>query len=172
MMEQSLFVEQIVARKNPPLTKVILGIMIALTVFVGLNGILFLQPVILVMFLALLGMLYYMYLQVNIEYEYSVTEGELDIDIIRWQRKRKHLVTVDMENVVVIAPARSEPVSAYVGRKLKTSDCTSHDADHNYYTLVYKPQGQASEEKILFEPNERVLDALWRKAPSKVHKEA
>ena len=31
---------------------------------------------------------------------------------------------------------------------------------------------QATEEKILFEPNERVLDALWRKAPSKVHKEA
>ena len=66
-MEQSLFVEQIVARRNPPLTKLTMGIMVALTVFVGLNGILFLQPVILVLFLALLGMLYFMFLQVNME---------------------------------------------------------------------------------------------------------
>ena len=171
-MEQSLFVEQIVARKNPPLTKLTLGLMIVLTVFVGLNGILFLQPVILVLFLACLGLLYFTYLRVNIEYEYSVTDGELDVDIIRWKRKRKHLMTVSMDSVVVIAPARSEPVSAYVGRKLKTYDCTSHDADRNYYTLVFKPQGSTEEEKLLFEPDERVLDSLWRKAPSKVHKEA
>ncbi|MCR5639827.1 MAG: hypothetical protein K6G04_00580 [Lachnospiraceae bacterium] len=171
-MEQSLFVEQIVARRNPPMTKVTLGIMVALTVFVGLNGILFLQPVILVMFLILLALLYFMYLQVNIEYEYSVTDGELDIDIIRWQRKRKHLLTIPMESVVVIAPGKSEPVSAYSGRNLKTYDCTAHDATHRYYTLVFKPQGSTTEEKLLFEPDERVLDNLWRKAPSKVHKEA
>lgn len=171
-MDQSVFVEQIVARRNPPLTKLTLGAMIVLTVFVGLNGLLFLQPVILVMFLALLGMLYFMFLQVNIEYEYSVTDNILDIDIIRWKRKRKHLLTLDLNNVVVVAPARSEPVSAYIGRKLKTYDCTSHDANNNYYTLVFKPQGSTVEEKLLFEPDELVLDTLWRKAPSKVHKEA
>ena len=171
-MEQSIFVEQIVARKNPPFTKVTLGVMIVLTVFVGLNGILLLQPVALVLFLALLAMLYFMFLQVNIEYEYSVTEDVLDIDIIRWKRKRKHLVSMSMDSVVVIAPARTDPVSAYVGRKLKTYDCTSHDADHEYYTLVFKPQGETVEQKVLFEPDETVIDALWRKAPSKVHKQA
>ena len=171
-MEQSIFVEQIVARKNPPMTRVTLGIMIALTVFVGLNGILLLQPVALVLFLALLGLLYFMFLQVNIEYEYSVTEDVLDIDIIRWKRKRKHMVSMSMDQVIVIAPARTDPVSAYVGRKLKTYDCTSHDADKEYYTLVFKPQGETVEQKVLFEPDELVLDALWRKAPSKVHKQA
>lgn len=103
----------------------------------------------------------------GIEYEYEYTGGTLEIYKIIRKRKRKLLVTVDSKNLVVMAPAGSEPVLPYKGRKMKTYDVTSM-RDVPFYVLIFIPERSTIEEKIFIEATEEMAIAMRNANPRQV----
>ena len=62
----------------------------------------------------------------KIEYDYTYTNGTFEVDKIIGGAKRKNLLAINTDQIVVLAPAKTEPVMPYVGRRMKAVDCTSH----------------------------------------------
>ncbi|MBO6215401.1 MAG: hypothetical protein J6N76_07680 [Lachnospiraceae bacterium] len=166
-MYQDAYAECNVARKNPPFVKVLTGIMIAMCVITLLWGFFLLAPLMLAVFLVLLVMNYFQMLNSNLEYEYLYVSGELDFDVIKWQRSRKRIKVVNLDNVTVIAPTKSDRAKAYGGRNLKTVDYSSRTGADTYL-IAYKDSGSSDEQLIIFEPDERMINTLKAAAPNKV----
>ena len=104
------------------------------------------------------------------DYEITYTSGTLDIDVIYGKSRRKHLVTVESEDIVVMAKSKTDPVKPYIGSSMKTYDCISHEEGVPYYCLIYRNKDRGAEEKVLFEPSSELLEELWRHSPQKIHK--
>ena len=100
------------------------------------------------------------------EYEYIFTNGVLDIDKVYAKRARKRIVTVELENVEVIAPVN---VSCFVEdmKRLGNAeqyDCTSNDkAAFSCYLIAMTKQGKVC---IMFDPNKKMLKAMRQIKPS------
>ena len=89
------------------------------------------------------------------EVEYSVTNGDIDIDQITNQSRRKRLVQVKgakIESLLPITPARTAGHYDRVVMAAQTAEtatwCFTYHSKQNGKTLV------------LFEPNDRILEAL------------
>ena len=163
-----VYLESVTHRKQNPAGRaafVISVVMAVLTFFVG-----FLYPGSYMLCFLFTVMALWTGQYTEREYEISYTNGTLDIDVIYGKSKRKSLVSVESEDIVVMARSRTEPVERYIGSKMKTYDCISHEEGVPYYCLIYKNRDEGSEEKVLFEPGEAILDELWRHAPQKIHK--
>ena len=139
--------------------------MVTLCVITLIAGLIFFP--ILFVFLILLVMTYFFLLNANLEYEYLYVTGEIDFDVIKWQRSRKRLLEVNMDNVTVIAPEDSDAAAAYKGRNLKSVDYTSR-TDRRRYLIAYKEPGRNEETLIYFEPDGEFIDTLKSAAPNKV----
>lgn len=98
-----------------------------------------------------------------IEYEYTFTNGELDIDKIIAKSKRKPLITADVRKFISIGK--------YSNDMEETSDMTvviSSDniASHEYYAdFQHSDYGSV---RLIFSPDERMLDAIRRSLPAKI----
>ena len=97
------------------------------------------------------------------EYEYLFCQGDLDIDRIMAKAARKRVVSVNIKEMEVMAPVGSRELDRYKG--LKVLDCSSN-AGNDAYILVAKRKGQLV--RILFEPNEKLIDGIRLLAPRKV----
>ena len=51
---------------------------------------------------------------------------------------------------------------------MKTFDCTSHEEGVPYYTMIIKHPADDREIKVLFEPNEELLNEFKRKCGTRV----
>lgn len=105
----------------------------------------------------------------KIEYDYTYTNGTFEVDKIIGGAKRKNLLAVNVDQIVVLAPAKTEPVMPYVGRRMKTLDCTSH-TDAPYYTMIVRDAQTDEEWKVLLELNDEFLTEFQRKQGTKVHR--
>ncbi len=102
------------------------------------------------------------------DFEINYTNGELEIDSIMGKSRRKNLITLETDDIVVVARSKTDPVKPYIGRRMKTYDCISHEPDVPYYCMIYKNGTTGEEEKVLFEPGEQLLDELHRRQPRKI----
>lgn len=131
---------------------------------------LFLGITILVPFaaLAILGTIYFMPRFSKIEYEYIYCDGQLDFDRIAGGASRKNVLRIDLEEVEMIAPKDSHYLDSFQNITNK-KDFTSKN-QKNIYVIV----GGFGDKRmqIYFEPNEKMLNCLFTKAPSKVKKNA
>ncbi len=101
------------------------------------------------------------------EYEYIFTSGNLDIDQLSGDMRRKRKLEVEAETVQLIAPEKSESALAFAHGNYKDYDFSSHDPDSKYrYVIIGASKGENV--RVLFEPNEKMLDNMWRFFPSKV----
>lgn len=164
-MYQDSYSECNVPVKTLPLAKVFSALMVVLSAFTLLAGLLFLNPIWLLSFLVLVFLTYLQMMNSHLEYEYIFVSGDMQIDVIKWQRKRKKVMDFSLDNVTVIAKNGSDAARAYSGRSLKVRNFTSHTTD-DYYILALKTDGE--EQVVLFEPDEDMLDVLSHAAPSKV----
>lgn len=102
------------------------------------------------------------------DYDYTLTNRELEIAVIRAKSSRKTIVLCDFPSaLVVLAPSKTKPVERWKGKRMPTFDCTSHTGAP-YYCMILKEEN-ASEVKVLFEPNQEMLESLHRLAPQQVH---
>ena len=167
-MFEGLFYEQHVVRKKPPMDKPIRAVMIAMT---ALNGLAFAVLVSLYFFpFALFALLTFWYLRESRkEFDYTLGGGELEVTVIRGGNSRRSLFCLDVRTqLVVLAVSRSEPVQPWIGKKMKTWDCTSHTGVP-YYCMIMRDE-RGTEYKALFEPDETLLGYLMQMRPDRVHR--
>ena len=106
----------------------------------------------------------FMFGRLDVEYEYLYFNGDLDIDVIYRKMKRKRVFSVNVSDIEMLAPADSIEVKHY--DRLKTSDYSSGTGNANKYVMIVSRNGQ--KERIIFEPNEKIVEDFFYKAPRKV----
>lgn len=102
----------------------------------------------------------------KIEYEYIYCDGQLDFDRISGGASRKQMLRIDMEDIDIIAPKGSHYLDNFRDISVK-KDFTSRE-QKNIYVVIGKVASKKTE--IYFEPNDKMLNCLYMKSPSKVKK--
>lgn len=100
----------------------------------------------------------------RLEFEYIYFNGDLDIDKIMNQAARKRLFTTNIKEIEIIAPKDSDDMRPF--QQLKVLDYSSQNPEHKVYAMVTKFKGETV--KVLFEPNQKILDGMKYLAPRKV----
>lgn len=105
-----------------------------------------------------------MFQRLNVEYEYLFVNGDLDIDKIMNKARRKKVFSMNVADMEVLAPADSAELRQY--QNARTYDFTSGTGQAKVYALVVAGQGELK--KVIFEPNEEILEGFFLMAPRKV----
>ena len=104
----------------------------------------------------------------SVEFEYVFVTNELNIDRIFSQQLRKKGKKIQMENVDSVERTNTERNKNLLQNKAtKLLDFSSQAKDAKTYSIYCHEGGQNL--IVLFEPNEKILKAMWRCSPSKVH---
>ena len=115
----------------------------------------------------------YVFKNTNVEYEYQFISGELDIDVIFSKKKRKKARRFDLKTVEVFAPSDSDVFAQYEKKMqekaYKVVDYSSGNPDRKKYAFVVS-KGEKGVEKVIFEPNEKMVEAIRQFIPSKMHR--
>ncbi|WP_302630091.1 DUF6106 family protein [uncultured Eubacterium sp.] len=161
-----VFVEQIVKRRIS-----ISGILLRmLFIFLTLAGL---------MSMMILGMLgftiaillgyatYLVWAYTSVEYEYSFLNGELSVDKIIGQRKRKSIANYDIKEAEIVAPLVSDAVVRASGNAIIKDYSTRINNNDVYAMIINNSNGKF---KVVFEPNEKVLEAMYHVRPAIVKK--
>lgn len=110
---------------------------------------------------------YYGFARLNSEFEIVYCDGQFDFDKISGTMGRKTLFTVDMEQVEVIAPYGHEALASYRDVPIKKRMIPGREED-SHVIVAEDPDGNLR--KILFSPNDKMLNCIYNKAPSKLKK--
>lgn len=102
--------------------------------------------------------------RMDVEYEYLYVNGDLDIDKIMHKSKRKRVFSVSVDEIELLAPADSARIGQF--RNTTTLDLSSGSADARKYVLVAAKNGQMT--KLVFEPNDTIVEGMFMLAPRKV----
>ncbi|MBO5353273.1 MAG: hypothetical protein J6J42_00250 [Lachnospiraceae bacterium] len=141
------------------------GLIAGMVIFFGLGFISF-NAVLLIIGIAFLGLGYYFLPRLATEYEYVFCDGQVDFDKINGGLKRKTMLRVDFEKLVVIAPKNSHALDGYRHNGVEVKDFSSMEADAKVYGMVVT--GGERQTLIYFEPNEKMLAVMKQKAPRKI----
>lgn len=105
----------------------------------------------------------------SVEYEYIFVTNELSIDRIFSQAFRKNAVTIDMnmvESVEMAAEGKKEQLLQ--DSQITYMNFTSREEGEETWLIRYNDENKGRC-LLEFEPNDKVLKAMWRCSPSKVH---
>lgn len=162
-----LYTEVIVKRKTPPKDLILKGLLIVATLLAVLSFFIF-------GFLGLIILLavgvadYFLFPSFNVEYEYLYVNGELDVDKIMSKQKRKRVYSANVRELEIMAPTNSHALDYYNNnREIKTYDFSSLMPDHKTYTMILK--GEKGMERVVFEPNDTILQDMKRFSPREVN---
>ena len=106
----------------------------------------------------------FLFKRMDLEFEYLYVNGDLDIDKIMAKQKRKKVFETNVKNMEVLAPSGSIELQPF--QKVKTYDFSSGKEESKTYELVTTKKGQTV--KIIFEPNQTILEGMKMLAPRKV----
>lgn len=105
------------------------------------------------------------------EYEYIFTDGQIDIDVIFSQKTRKHLMSVDAKNILLLATATEPRYQEYFNRdfdqKVRADDGRTAEealADGVVYYILLAQEGEKTY-KLSWCPNETMVDLIKKKNP-------
>lgn len=107
--------------------------------------------------------LFYILPRLSYEYEYVYCDGQLDFDKIMGKSSRKNTMKVQFEHVVAMAPQGSHALDGYAHIQSKVKDFTSKDPKVKPYVLIVKENEKTT--KVLFEPNQAIIDMVRHKYP-------
>ncbi len=134
----------------------------AITFFIGILGVF----ISLLAFVVFAIAAYFLKTRASIEYEYLYLDKELTIDKIIGQRKRKRVIKVLMDNIVIIAP-----IDSYRLKEAKTrTGGRSHDFStgnkenkKNWYEIIC-----SDGEHYIIEPSAAFINLMYITSPRKV----
>ncbi|RHV88845.1 hypothetical protein DXA96_10035 [Lachnospiraceae bacterium OF09-33XD] len=105
--------------------------------------------------------------RLSVEYEYLYINGELDVDKIFSKSRRKRAAVYTMEQLELMAPAGSGHLEEYERRQgIRTVNFTSRNSGAPVYVMMIVRDRQM--ERVLLEPDEKMLKDLKMKFPRKV----
>lgn len=158
-----VFVEQIIKRKLSAKGALWRGLSIAIAAVIGLLAMMLLGMLGVIVDVLLIYLINICWVYTSIEYEYSFLNGELTVDKIIGQRKRKTVDTFDIKNAEVIAPSSSDYITGRAGN-IKKLDYSTGEKDGRVYSMIINHNEGLVE--VIFEPNGKVLDAMFHVRPS------
>ena len=164
MNEHIEFLVKVKQRTLLVVVKIVLWILTVLGVLMTFTGIISIFPLIFAVITGLCANL--CGLRADIEYEYTLTDKEIDIDVIYAKQSRKHLVTLDLEKMEIMAPVESPRLHGYKSRAAKIKDFSSKMANPvNPICEMYYDGNKC----FRIEPDERLFKAIKDVAPFKVY---
>ncbi len=164
MNEHIEFLVKVKQRTLLVVVKIVLWILTVLGVLLTFTGILSIFPLIFAVITGLCANL--CGLRADIEYEYTLTDKEMDIDVIYAKQSRKHLITLDLEKLEIMAPVGSARLQGYKNRGAKFKDFSSMMTNpvNPVYDMYYD-----GNKCFRIEPDERLFKAIKDVAPFKVY---
>lgn len=121
-------------------------------------------------FIAFVTMCYFAYhtiQRLNVEYEYLLVDKVFTVDRILNRTKRKKTAEYTLEDVQVIAPENSGRIKEFESQVKKVADFTSGKHGQLRYAFIYTKSGVS--EKVLFEPDDKMLRCFKQMAPGKLY---
>lgn len=106
----------------------------------------------------------FLFTRLDIEYEYLYVNGDLDIDKIMHKSKRKRVFSTNVKEIELLAPAGDPRLDQY--HNAKVLDFSSGVESQKRYVLVVTRNGGVT--KLIFEPNETIIEGMFLMAPRKV----
>lgn len=135
-------------------------------IFCFVMGLFSFNMIFIIVGLVFLGLVYYFLPKLNIEWEYVFCDGQLDFDRISGGAKRKTMLRVDFDHLVIVAPKNSHALDGYRHNGVAVKDFTSLEEGKNVYGMVIT--GGEQNQMIFFEPSEKMLAVMKQKAPRKI----
>lgn len=161
-----VFVEQILKRRIS-ISGVLLRALSIFIVLISVMTIVWLQMLGFTLTILLAYAAYMVWSYTSLEYEYSFLNGELTIDKIMGQRKRKFVASYDIKEAEVVAPAFSDQIIR-ASMNAVVKDFSSGSNNGNLYAMIINNANGKT--KVVFEPNEKLLDAMYHVRPTIVDK--
>lgn len=149
-------IECVVRRQIPAAGKAMRAVMIALTVLIGIMGVVTL--VLLPAFILSVIFTAAFCNKLKIEYEYSYADGILTIDQITNGKKRKKCLELELGRIERICPYGQDADSDYGESVVSVDDYASGRPDAKVYTILFKSNGRHY--KAIFEPDDKMLSAI------------
>lgn len=159
------YVECLIKRKSNPLAPILKYLLYGLAIicaglsFIGLS-ILFVPAVIIAV------VAYFVLPMLDLEYEYLYLDKEISIDKVMGKEKRKHVATINLNNVETIAPANSHALDSYKSRPHTDKDFSSREEYARTYIIPCEDQGGLVLYKL--EMNEEMIKAIKTVFPRKI----
>jgi len=151
-------------------------ITIALAVFAGASATFALFPCLflpaygMLTFLGMAGIWFVVYIIIatrTVEFEYCVTENILDVDMITGKKKRKKYVSIDLKEAEIIAPAAEKYGNDYRKEGIVNKYSASmFDAEILDFFVLYRDEKHELS-RLVFTPNQEILDMIRRANPSR-----
>ena len=160
----SVYLEQMVKRERVPMDWVKrIGLVLILLIvnFLVLNFFSAAFPILLALS-AWGGMI--VWRRIDKEYEYIYTDGLLDVDCIYHSSTRKSMISLDCREFELIAPASDTRYQSVFNKSYnKVLDAGRGGIRENTYIAICTRENNTL--KMLFEPNERMLEAMKHYIP-------
>lgn len=159
------YTEWLVKRKAPAYTILIKA---ALIVVCLISAFLALTTVFGIIILGIAGAAtYFTFQNLSLEFEYLLVNDQITIDKIMGQARRKKAWEGTLGEVQIIAPLDSYVLKDYTKPNMKILDFGSHTPNKKVYGMICQGEnGQST--KIIFEPNDKILQHIRQRAPRKV----
>ncbi|MBO5364683.1 MAG: hypothetical protein J6A56_04395 [Clostridia bacterium] len=168
-----IFIEQMVKKKRGVKEFLIvlasmlgvLAVLFALTFAMMIPGLGFM---IFAVCVVLIYLLYFLVTSINLEFEYSFTNGVLDVDKIINARRRKSMLEINIRKMELMGDRKAPEFVRYMKKSglTKVFAGTHMDAEDLCFLVFLDDDGK--EKMLLFNPNEKVKDAIRRYNPKKV----
>lgn len=156
------YTEQLVKRKTTGKVMLAKAGLIILTL---VSLILLLKtPFALILTMVLIALDIFLFRNMDLEYEYLFVNGELDVDKIIARSKRKKVFSANVEELELLAPTGSSELRLVQAEK--TYNYSSIAEGRKTYELIVSQKGQKI--KVIFEPNDTILNGFKTLAPRKV----
>ena len=166
MMSEVGYIECMVACKPKPLMIFLkfLLIMLAVAAFLLTNYSFFF----IFLCIGLGAGAYFAGMNASIEYEYQYCDREITIDRIYNKSRRKNVAKYETDRIEILAPARSYRLAEFNNKNYKDLkyDSGEEKQPDPRYVMIYDGR-----ERITFEPNAELVEAVRGVAPRKVFRD-
>lgn len=104
--------------------------------------------------------------RLNVEYEYLYLNRSLSVDIIYSKEKRRNIAEYDLDKMEILAEEGAPVLDNYRDQAFKIRDFSSRDLKERHFVMVIRDGKNM--QKVIFEPDQRIIDAVKHLYPSKV----
>ncbi|MDY5987455.1 DUF6106 family protein [Sporofaciens sp. SGI.106] len=156
------YAEQLVKKKTDTKDILIKVLLLVLTVVSVLAVFMFPFGILLPVIFIVLDVFAFRWL--DVEYEYLFMNGDLDVDKVMHKERRKHIFSMNINDMEVLAPSGSAELAPH--KNAKVCDFSSKTQGAQTYEMVIVANGAKT--RVVFEPNDAILEGMWMMAPRKV----
>ncbi|MDT8718533.1 hypothetical protein IAI10_17855 [Clostridium sp. 19966] len=121
-----------------------------------------------VIFAALTAAVFYFKKYLYAEYEYNFGASEIDFDAIYELKKRKRLITINVKDIELLAPADSDVIKDFSNKPSKIMNLYPKGCENRVYSAIVT--GGTKKVTINFTPDEKMIDLCFRVNPKAVKK--